>query len=442
MLISMLTSQVNDLFHKVATLSAQLNTHIKTCNSKLLLSSLPDTSVSIKELQSELRSLSSRVDSLSSNHHRVARNHSSRLPNTSYNAYIWDKSGLSEVSSISHLIKGIFSWDFPAFEVRLFKFNSLGKVFKVSVDTDHSAFHLAWSKGVRSDIGISLHDSMPSASSKSPRSTYKSILKQHKSVANTDLASPKCTLASHGNLAPTSPSVASSISVTPSVPPVASPAAVTPSVPPVAPPFIVTPSVPWTASLCTLPTSNLQSSSKSASVPYSALPTCVHQSHLSPELASQPVLPCVPSHSALTHDPPPSNEHTPSVLLDPVDLVKQTSSQTPYNPSSILLSDSSSTVIDSCSTLISDPLTSVESVSEPVSCPALTPVPSSLASSKPVSNLPMSSDPATVTPVKSKLDFAGCSQAPESAPPISPFLSPTLPPLAPSQGRETLLPLD
>ena len=35
-LITSLTEQVNDLHHKVTLLSAQLNTHIKSCNSKLL----------------------------------------------------------------------------------------------------------------------------------------------------------------------------------------------------------------------------------------------------------------------------------------------------------------------------------------------------------------------------------------------------------------------
>ena len=166
-LIKMLTSQITDLFDKVANLSAQLNAHIKTCNSKFLASSSPDLSDSIKQIRSDIRVLSGRVSQLSSSEHRLrapsTNRHSQQHSPPMSTYYIYDKSGLSDSQSISHLIKGVFSWNFPLFKIGTMLNLSLpGKIFKISIVSDFASFRKMWMSGVRPDIGISLFESIPS----------------------------------------------------------------------------------------------------------------------------------------------------------------------------------------------------------------------------------------------------------------------------------------
>ena len=134
-LLSSLTSQVNDLFHKVSSLSAQLNAHIRTCNSSYLSSTHVDRSDKdeIRSLREDLQSLSNWVNSISidsaRSDGRVPRSNSHRRPPSHRvssidshpdsalmsSCFIADESGCSDVYSIGHLLKGIFSWEFPIF---------------------------------------------------------------------------------------------------------------------------------------------------------------------------------------------------------------------------------------------------------------------------------------------------------------------------------------
>ena len=94
--------------------------------------------------------------------------YSTPLPDTPAlsTAFVLDDSGLSDVYTVGHLIKGIFSWDHPYFTVDLLRSPSIkssGKVFKISFGAEFSVFQEAWNKGVRPDIAISLHVNDPSA---------------------------------------------------------------------------------------------------------------------------------------------------------------------------------------------------------------------------------------------------------------------------------------
>ena len=57
-------------------------------------------------------------------------------------ARIFDPSGLSNRFSIGHMIKGVFSWDFPEFEIEEFP-ASPGKVYSISIETPFSDLHHA-----------------------------------------------------------------------------------------------------------------------------------------------------------------------------------------------------------------------------------------------------------------------------------------------------------
>ena len=58
------------------------------------------------------------------------------------------------------MIKGVFSWDFPEFEIEEFP-ASPGKVYSISIETPFSDLHHVWVRGVRPDLGITLVQSGP-----------------------------------------------------------------------------------------------------------------------------------------------------------------------------------------------------------------------------------------------------------------------------------------
>lgn len=177
-IFSSLSQQVNDLFHKVNTLSSQLSSHIKVCNSNYIKSCNESMKVSIEKLQVSIGRIQDNMNCLnmevssgynypettylnhpqdgqfgptraqnksyvsSSKRSYGSRNLSTHSPNPSTskiktNTYsetaadedwgssfsplctgsIIDPSGTTDRHAIGHLIKGLFDWDYPRFEV-------------------------------------------------------------------------------------------------------------------------------------------------------------------------------------------------------------------------------------------------------------------------------------------------------------------------------------
>ena len=73
---------------------------------------------------------------------------------------ILDPSGLSDRYSIGHLIKGLFDWDFPRFEVieSPTSPSSSHKSYQLPIEVPFHILQNKWLKGVRGDLGLLLED--------------------------------------------------------------------------------------------------------------------------------------------------------------------------------------------------------------------------------------------------------------------------------------------
>ena len=189
-LISTLTEQVKDLRQQMLLFSSQINSHIKTCNSKLLSNASSNYSDSIKKIKSDIDVINDRLGALSkpvtpsvtfsqsnSRFSGAPRRPSApyKSPNTNdfslhspCSLRITDPCGLSDKFAIGHLIKGLFSWKYPNFQIieGCFKHSPPSISYQVDIELDFSSFKRIWDKNVRSDIGltmVSLSDTTQSA---------------------------------------------------------------------------------------------------------------------------------------------------------------------------------------------------------------------------------------------------------------------------------------